>query len=632
MQSNDSSPLAAARQYVQSGFTPISVRPGDKAPEARSWTSTRWRGPDDPLLEQVFVGDKNVGLALGGDAGLVDVDLDCDEAVLIARYALPHTEMISGRESVPASHYWYLCPGAVSAKYQDPIRLAQGQADRATLVEVRSTGAQTVVPPSIHPSGERYQWDSFGPLGEEPDIEQEAADLAAVTLLLRYWPGKGARHDAFMCLAGGLMTSGSSYWSERRVAAVVKVLALLTNDDEVDSRLASVATTATEVADGNHVKGWQSLATLFGPNADAVWTAREWMLSREKDVEEVDDAEPDLDGPKRLVPFDLYGMVLNPPPPPAELIPGLLFEKQVHQLIGHGGSGKSLLCLWMAERLCEQGHVVAYLDHQNLAEEMARRIDSFGFDHEHLIDGRFVYYEKPDVPLSSYADQVVADLTEVGAKVVILDSFTDFLKQESRERGGEGLSENSNDDVMDFYMTSVEQLRLAGMTVVMIDHLSKAKDATMGRGAVVKDDLVQIVYRVTVGEKWNKNKAGRFSLTKEKCRLVTVPEKIKFEVDPTGDAVEMSYKIIWDASDDDTPVQPGLNLGPVEDAVIKALLIDGGKMNTRQIRAEVKGFRADVIGTFLEGVRDDHPLILSEKDGKAWTYWLDPEQAQKIGT
>ena len=81
---------------------------------------------------------------------LVDVDLDCPEAIALADEYLPPTHSITGRPSALRSHRWYIAVGAKTEKHTDPT-------NGSMIVELRSTGAQTVVGPSIHPSGELYE-------------------------------------------------------------------------------------------------------------------------------------------------------------------------------------------------------------------------------------------------------------------------------------------------------------------------------------------------------------------------------------------------------------------------------------------------------------------------------------------
>ena len=161
--------LGAARWYLARGYAPIPVPAGTKVPVLKGWTDLRLADAD---LPQHFNGTGNIGVLLGEPSGwLVDVDLDCEEAVALAPAFLPPTGATSGRPGKPSSHWWYVCEGAKTRKHQDP-------ATKKMIVELRSTGAQTVVGPSMHPSGEPYD-----PLEGEPavvDVETLGAAVAAL--------------------------------------------------------------------------------------------------------------------------------------------------------------------------------------------------------------------------------------------------------------------------------------------------------------------------------------------------------------------------------------------------------------------------------------------------------------------
>jgi hypothetical protein len=127
---------------------------------------------EDADLAQHFNGTGNIGLLLGEPSGwLVDVDLDCEEAVVLAAQYLPPTGAVSGRPGKPGSHWWYICKGAITRKHQDPVT-------RKMMVELRSTGAQTVVGPGTHPSGEPYD-----PLEGDPAVIDHAELAASVAAL-----------------------------------------------------------------------------------------------------------------------------------------------------------------------------------------------------------------------------------------------------------------------------------------------------------------------------------------------------------------------------------------------------------------------------------------------------------------
>ena len=113
---------------------------------------------------------------------------------------------------MPASHYFYrVDPAIPSVKYIDPAD------NKTTLIELRclkkdgTVGFQTVVPPSVHESGEDIRFDADGVVANlEADVLSEAvARTAAAVLLARHFPPpKGGRNDAFLAIAGTLARAG----------------------------------------------------------------------------------------------------------------------------------------------------------------------------------------------------------------------------------------------------------------------------------------------------------------------------------------------------------------------------------------------------------------------------------------
>ncbi len=118
---------------------------------------------------------------------MVDVDLDCLEAVAAADVLLPPTGMRYGRKSRPVSHRLYRTTGS-------PARTRQYRAPGGEmLVELRADGCQSMAPPSIHPSGERVEWDCFEQPGEmlTADLETAVGEVAAATIIAKHWPNEG---------------------------------------------------------------------------------------------------------------------------------------------------------------------------------------------------------------------------------------------------------------------------------------------------------------------------------------------------------------------------------------------------------------------------------------------------------
>lgn len=142
----------AARTYTQCGLSVIPIPYQQKSPGFRNWQQLRLTADD---IDQYFnEGQQNIGVLLGEPSGwLIDIDLDHPRARELApQYLLP-TPAIFGRVSNPCSHWLYRVTTPLATK-KFPSKSA------GMLVEIRSTGMQTVFPPSVHESGESIDWIS----------------------------------------------------------------------------------------------------------------------------------------------------------------------------------------------------------------------------------------------------------------------------------------------------------------------------------------------------------------------------------------------------------------------------------------------------------------------------------------
>src|SRR5579862_6736941 len=153
----DMTSLDAAIAWIQKGFSPIPIPHRSKRPVLKGWEQLEMTIEVAP---QYFNGKpQNIGLHLGDKYGSTDVDCDCLQAIVAARELLPETGLIFGRQSKPFSHFFYRSdPPARTMQFIDPL-------DQSTIVELRGLksdgliGLQTVVPPSIHESGEAVRFE-----------------------------------------------------------------------------------------------------------------------------------------------------------------------------------------------------------------------------------------------------------------------------------------------------------------------------------------------------------------------------------------------------------------------------------------------------------------------------------------
>ena len=243
----------AAMSYCAWGWSTIPVQAGGKKPKMANWQKDRLSLGQ---IKEYFAEPSNVGVVLGdASGGLIDIDIDCSEASRIAPRLLLETGLTFGRKSAPRSHFLYVT--------EVPPRTNQfTDIDGEMLVEIRSTGSQTVLPPSKHESGEVRRWETFSaPLEiDGPQLTKMVSRLAAATLIARHWQ-KGSRHDAALALSGLLLKAG---WDSADASTFMGAVVHAAKDEESAERLATVQSTEDRIADGKPVVGAGELAELMG--------------------------------------------------------------------------------------------------------------------------------------------------------------------------------------------------------------------------------------------------------------------------------------------------------------------------------------------------------------------------------
>jgi hypothetical protein len=175
-----------AVEYLSRGWSPIPIPWREKNPGFEGWQHLR---VTPETLGKYFNGTvQNVGVLLGEPSGgLTDTDLDSPEALITANYFLPDTGSQFGRASTPDSHRLFIS-NCSTKKFIDP--LARDEA-KGMLVELRSTGCQTVFPGSVHKeTGEIVEWIcDNGPAEIRGwDLTRRVSLTAASALIARYWP------------------------------------------------------------------------------------------------------------------------------------------------------------------------------------------------------------------------------------------------------------------------------------------------------------------------------------------------------------------------------------------------------------------------------------------------------------
>ena len=308
--------VEAALDAYRRGLTPLPIPRHSKSPTMAGWTKLRWPDPTTdtgegedavrPAYEEYAAGGStNLGVLLGEASGdLIDVDLDHPAAARLKSYLLPHTAAVHGRETSRKSHYWYRAkPGTLPATRRLRIPDKSGRGSGVS-VEIRGNGAQTLVPPSIHPAtAETYEWEGEPWGGDEGPALVDGTELLAQVILLGLcavlldaWPGPGQRHDAYVALAGGLLRYGDSqtvhpFW-ERNAGLVIRTLALATHDEDgaEQREREAIYTTKRRLREGGEATGFTRLAEYIGEESVQI------VERLVRDAEAVAGFVPDVDG------------------------------------------------------------------------------------------------------------------------------------------------------------------------------------------------------------------------------------------------------------------------------------------------------------------------------------------------
>jgi hypothetical protein len=269
-----------ALEYIRRGWNPVPIAFKEKKPIGKDWQN---RTVTEETVRAVFDRlEMNIGVQLGPKSGgLVDVDLDCPEAIKLAAYFLPATGSKFGRPSSLNSHWLFTSdPAEIPEKahipFKDPVaKKVEGKdkPEHSMLLEIRcgggSLGAQSVFPGSIHrETGEPIKWET----DVEParvafaDLQQNASELAAAVAFVQAWPG-GSGHDAQLTLGGFLARLD---WDAGRIENFAAAVACGVGADEREF-LRCVGDSVANHAEGGKVYGFTHLKETFGePHAKAI--------------------------------------------------------------------------------------------------------------------------------------------------------------------------------------------------------------------------------------------------------------------------------------------------------------------------------------------------------------------------
>lgn len=236
-------------------------------------------------IQQYFSNEpRNIGIELGAaSGGLIDIDLDCPQAIALAPYFLPITKRF-GRQSAPASHWIFTATnnkrgsggpdGLKTHQFMNPDPTENNE--HHTLVELRANSAVTVFPGSVHESGEPIEWVNRADPIEQVDygeILEKVQKLAAATYLCRKWDSVPSRDELAAVLCGVLLRNE---WCEEEVDWFITTIADTAGDEEALSKRAKAKQINRQLEAGTgRVYGFPKLKELIGEQGSQ--TISEWL-------------------------------------------------------------------------------------------------------------------------------------------------------------------------------------------------------------------------------------------------------------------------------------------------------------------------------------------------------------------
>ena len=230
----------------------ITLAEHSKKPLVSDWPN------NGKTLTDAEAESKNIGLLLDKKSGILDVDLDCMAAKALADVILPEPVVKFDRGSSDSGHYLF------KASSFGPRKSFNANKSGSTLVELRGDGAQTMIPPSVHPNGNKL---SFTALNEAANAVEYADLLKAVNLLAacseiaQSWQ-EGLRHDLAMAFSG---LARKQDLNANLVMQIVQRICQINDDTEEKDRLNTVRSTFSKPIDD--LIGYKGLVECLGHSA-----------------------------------------------------------------------------------------------------------------------------------------------------------------------------------------------------------------------------------------------------------------------------------------------------------------------------------------------------------------------------
>lgn len=198
--------LEWALKYAKNGWSILPTKPRAKAPIMSTWKQYEKQRADNEMLKTWFMQLQNVGIGLvtGKISNVIVLDVEswCPTPIETILEQYP-TGLVS-KSGRGGHHLYYQYPngrGTISNR----VGIFGG-------ADLRADGGFIVLPPTLHESGNRYEWVEYGIPGKFPDallrIESQSTGTDKWISDMLNGVTEGGRNDAAARLAGYFFKKG----------------------------------------------------------------------------------------------------------------------------------------------------------------------------------------------------------------------------------------------------------------------------------------------------------------------------------------------------------------------------------------------------------------------------------------
>lgn len=540
--------MEEALAYASIGLRVIPIMPGDKRPPMKSWQHAA--SVDAAVITNWFTGlyrTCGVGIATGATSRgdwlfVLDVDdhgngvsgSDTLHDLEKTHGTLPDTAEVATGSG--GRHLYFLAPFEI--RNDAGNKLGPG-------LDIRGEGGQVVAPPTIHPSGNRYEWvidrsihdteiayapdwllDMLAPVAPPtpaptPTPAPRDEFLAGTSIADRF--NAASTWEDILTRDGWTLAhvdqNGEHHWT-RPGKKTDDGTSATTNYQGKDILHVFTSSVPWLNAEGNYSRFAYVAARDHAGDMSAF--ARHLVSENGTQLPQID--ETDSDDPDTWDDINLEGWLNGTieAVEPAILArtdhQALLYAGRINMIFGESGSGKSWVALAAATQLIAEHRHVAYIDLEDHPGSMLARLTALGARKADIIT--YFHYKRPDTAGYLRAVEAIQELRDqVDLDLVIVDSYGEALALF-------GVDQNDDKGVAGFTQSVLRPWTRMGVAVALLDHIPKAEDGPklFAIGSQRKRAAVDgAAYRINQVRAFGKGVDGKINVVCAKDRGGTFP-------------------------------------------------------------------------------------------------------------